>query len=303
MTLTKILGGGASFLGFAFCSLQASTEVTSCLSSYVCTRCTVDSLLAWYHSILWYVGDSAIIWSSPENNCTEDWSVWVQSIYQCQTVWIWNLVFNRDAPSLPCSSCQGEHKRPHYTKRPVDSLHLAGRSWLCWWSCCSLHQSHPSAREFWRAKKVSLHVSAFKTCMVRRTTPRAPITVDANRADYDERFTYLGQLLRKDNLCSRDVRIQHIHKCSNHPWIQAAQPRLHKSNAKSVLLQGSECWWGFQREKMEKEKIRMDGDCIPKVGHWWSPPGKQKQGRPTTTWKLMECFVSVEKGIKSVSER
>lgn len=65
-TYKNILGRGEPPL-FVFSSLQASTEVASCLSSYVGTRCTVESLLAWYHSILWYVGDYAIIWSSPEN--------------------------------------------------------------------------------------------------------------------------------------------------------------------------------------------------------------------------------------------
>lgn len=125
-----------------------------------------------------------------------------------------------------------------------------------------LHQSQPPAREFWRAKKVILHVSTFKTHMVRRTTPRAPITVDASPADYDERFTYLGQLLRKDNLCSRDVRIQHIHKCSKHPGIQAAPPRLYKSKAKSVLLQGSECWCVWEG-KMEMESRSFHGMFWP----------------------------------------
>lgn len=84
-------------------------------------------------------------------------------------------------------------------------------------------------------------MSTFKTHMVWRTTPHAPITVDANPADYDERFTYLGQLLRKDDLCSRDAASEY-------------------SNAKSVLLQGSECWWVFEREKMEMEKIRSFHD-------------------------------------------
>lgn len=67
--------------------------------------------------------------------------------------------------------------------------------------------------------------------------------VDANPADYDERFTYLGQLLRKDNLCSRDAASEY-------------------SNAKSVLLPGLECCCVFEREKMETEKIRSFHDGV-----------------------------------------
>lgn len=178
--------------------------------------------------------------------------------------------------ALPDKENTKDHIR-QTQKYSVNSLPPAGRSWLCWWSCCSLHQSHPPAREFWRAKKVSLHVSTFKTHMVWRTTPRAPITVDANPADYDERFTYLGQLLRKDNLCSRDVRMQHIHKCSKQPWIQAAQPRLYKSNAKSVLLQGSESWWVFEREKMEMEKIGLFHERASLLKMWHVLAGKDFQ--------------------------
>ena len=84
------------------------------------------------------------------------------------------------------------------------------------------------------------------------TTPTAHVTLNGELLEFVEDLMYLGSLISKDDENQKDskarlgkarcafAKLQTIWKSNR--YIMKSKLRLYRSNVKSILLYGSECW-------------------------------------------------------------
>ena len=123
-------------------------------------------------------------------------------------------------------------------------------------------------------KQTGLNISITKTqVMCINTTPIGPNTVDGEPLEFVDDLTYLGSLINKDNGAQRDIKARlRKARCAfakltltwkSKQYSLKTKIRLYKSNVKSVLLYGSDCW---RVVKGDMEKIdAFHNGCLRKI--------------------------------------
>ena len=93
------------------------------------------------------------------------------------------------------------------------------------------------------------------------TTPTAPVTLNGDPPEFVEDFTYLGSLIRntiepiktsKQDGCVF-AKLEKIWKSKQ--YTMQTHLRLYKSNMKSILLCGSECWRVVKRNMAKIDSV------------------------------------------------